>query len=296
MSNINYIEKLAVGVIQTTLDRKLAWPKDANANSPKMSSSQDEHVWLELCKAIRTFQDGDLKPHIILMPELSLPRTRLTEFSHMVGALNVIAIAGAGYKINKKFNTVKNQGIIFVPRKFFEDLPSHSCTSIAFGKTYPAPTEHEELGELSPPWSFQGDDNVYVLDCEKYGKIGVSICYDFMDIERALIYRGRIQHLFVLAYNRDLGMFRSLAASLSRTVFCNVVICNTGYFGGSLAVAPYYDAFNRTLYEHNGQLLFTTQVVQLEVKGIIEAQKGNTHIGKKQIWKTPPPGWLKIDR
>jgi hypothetical protein len=115
-----------------------------------------------------------------------------------------------------------------------------------------------------------------------------------MDLERAVMYRDQIHHLFVLAYNRDLGMFRSLADSLSRTVFCNVIVCNTGFFGGSIAVSPYYEAHRRTLYSHDGKGLFTTQVIQLPIKGIQEARMGRTGstkvLKKIQEFKDPPPG------
>jgi predicted amidohydrolase len=285
-------EKLAVGIVQTTLDAGQAWQPDAG--QPKMSAAQDEYVWLEICRAMRSFQDGGLRPQLAVFPELSLPRTRLADFERLVAALNVIAFVGADYRLDYQARIAQNQGIVFVPRGFFRDRPSRYCSKIVFGKTYAAPKEQEKLEGLNPPWSFQGDHNVYVFDCEKYGCIGVSICYDFMDIERALMYRGKIQHLFVLAYNRDLGMFRSLADSLSRTVFCNVVVCNTGYFGGSVAVSPYYEAHRRTLYLHEGKGLFATQVVELPVRGLVRAQREKPLKFEVkstiQEFKQPPPG------
>jgi len=288
----DFAEMVAIGIVQTTVDARNAWPADVA--QPRMSDVQDEHVWLEICKAMRAFQDGVLKPRFVVFPELSLPRTRLDEFGQLVGALNVIAIVGADYRLDHGGNTAQNQGIVFVPRGFFRDRPSRYCTQIVFGKTYGAPKEIANLGRLVPPWTFRGDQNVYVFDCEQYGRFGVSICYDFMDIERALMYRGRIQHLVVLAYNRDLEMFRSLADSLSRTVYCNVVICNTGYFGGSVAVSPYYEAYRRTLYSHDGAGLFTTQVVQLPVHGLAQAVNGEIRARETrktvQEFKHPPPG------
>ena len=130
---------------------------------------------------------------------------------------------------------------------------------------------------------------------EEYGRIGVSICYDFMDLERALMYRGKVHHLFVLAYNRDLGMFRSLADSLSRTVYCNVVVCNTGIYGGSVAVAPYYKSFKRTLYSHDGKGLFTTQVVNLPVRDLEQARCRQSQVREKKIFKDPPPGVMMLN-
>ena len=285
----SFAKTLSVGIVQTTVIAENAWSD--GANSPRMSSSQDEHAWLEIRRAMRSFHDGANNPHLILMPELALPRTRIDDFAALVGALNVIAIVGVDYNLDHDLRSASNEGFVFVPRGFFTRRPSKHCTRIVFGKTFPAPKEKDKLQCLTPSWSFSGDPNVYCFDSGIYGRFGVSICYDFMDIERALIYRGQLQHLFVLAYNRDLDMFRSLAESLSRTVYCNVVICNTGYYGGSLAVSPYFDPHLRRVYSHEGNKLFTTQVVQLPVKGLIEAMSSPTTPGNaKSEFKTPPPG------
>jgi predicted amidohydrolase len=283
---------LAVGIVQTTLNAERAW--QSKAKSPTMSAIEDERAWQEICKAMRAFQDNDLAPQLIILPELSLPRTRLDDFEHLVGALNMITIAGVDYRLDRSKKLARNEGIVFVPRGFFQDRPSRYCTRIIFGKTYGAPKEVGKLQQLRPSWSFQGDHNVYIFDCEQYGRFGVSICYDFMDIERALMYRGKIEHLFVIAYNQDLEMFRSLANALSRTVFCNVVICNTGHYGGSLAVSPYWLAYARTIYAHDGANLFTTQVVKLPVRELISARHGapkyTVKSQKQQDFKNPPPG------
>jgi predicted amidohydrolase len=294
MSEPRYSETLAVGIVQTTIDAPRAW--NAQTSSPAMSVAEDEHVWQEISKAMRAFQDGGMRPQLVILPELSLPRTRLADFEHLVAALNVIAVVGVDYRLNRKAFRARNEGVVFIPRAFFRNRPSRYCTRLLFGKSYPARKEAQKLHDLTPSWSFEGDNKVYLFDCQQFGSFGVSICYDFMDVERALMYRGRIHHLFVLAYIRDLGMFRSLADSLSRTVFCNVVVCNTGYYGGSLAVSPYYQAFRRTLYLHEGNRLFTTQVVQLPVFGLHQALNGNGAMEKptqdkpSQLFKDPPPG------
>ncbi len=286
--NPTLVDALTLGVIQTTLDYKLAW--SAARGEPKISAIEDSRAWHEIRRAMRALADHDDQPRIILLPELALPRTRLDDFERLVCSMNAIAIVGVDYRLDHLTKSAKNEGLVIVPRNFWKRTPSRYAARVWFGKRDPAPAEASGFKTYMPPWTFDADPNVYVFDAGPYGRIGTSICYDFMDIERALLYRGRVHHLFVIAYNRDVKLFESLAVSLSRTVFCNVVVCNTGYFGGSLVITPYYDAFKRIGYSVDGGKLFTAQCVPLPVRDLDAAIHGSdTKPGA--TYKHLPPGF-----
>lgn len=285
------VEALTLGVIQTTLDHKAAW--NASSGEPKISAAEDGRAWHEIRRAIRALADHDDQPRIILLPELALPRTRLDDFERLVCSMNALAIVGVDYRLDHRMRSAKNEGLVLVPRNFWKRTPSRYATRVWFGKRDPAPAEASGFKDYIPPWAFHADPNVYVFDAGSYGRIGVSICYDFMDIERALLYRGRIHHLFVIAYNRDVKLFESLAVSLSRTVFCNVVVCNTGFYGGSLVVSPYYDAFKRVGYSVDGGNIFNAQCVRLPVRDLDAAIHGHD-TKPKATYKHLPPGFTAI--
>ena len=92
-----------------------------------------------------------------------------------------------------------------------------------------------------------------------------------------------------MAFNQDVKSFYFLAESISRLVYCNVVICNTGYYGGSVCFTPAKDDFERYCYKHEGKELFTSQVVKLPVESLWKAQTENSDALKK--YKSPPPGY-----
>ncbi len=282
------VEAFNLGIIQTTLDYKVAW--NAGSGAPRISAVEDNRAWHEIRRAMRALADHDDQPRIVLLPELALPRTRLDDFERLVCSMNALAIIGVDYRLDHRAKSAKNEGLVLVPRNFWKRRPSRYASRIWFGKRDPAPAEESGFKNYEPPWVFHADPNVYVFDAGPYGRIGVSICYDFMDIERALLYRGRLHHLFVIAYNRDVKLFESLAVSLSRTVFCNVVVCNTGYYGGSLVVSPYYDAFKRIGYSVDGGKIFTAQCVKLPVRDLDAAIHGCDT--KPATYKHLPPGFV----
>ena len=161
-------------------------------------------------------------------------------------------------------------------------------SSFYFGKHF---ASRHELDVIQDQWKkvFKPCNEFYIVDLGEYGEMGVSICADFYDIERYAIYKGRIQHLLIIANNIDIKSFYFLAEAISRLVYCNVVICNSGHYGGSVCFTPAKEEYKRYSYKHEGKDLFTTQVVSIPVDALWKAQSENKEALKG--FKNPPPGY-----
>jgi predicted amidohydrolase len=278
-----------VALVQTNLDYRQAW-----SLGPKMRSLEQEHAWSEVRKALHTLRGAQPRPGIIILPELAVPRTRVGNLRRMSAKLDCVLIAGIDYRIDRASSSVRNEAVLLVPEHWQQGRPQRRAMSHWIGKTYPSPTEDDHLRKSG--FSFHGSPTLWLFDSGRFGRFGVSICYDFMDLERAVLYKGQVHHLFILAYNRDVESFRCLAEALARTMYCNVVVCNTGFFGGSLAIAPLYTPWERVIYRHDGAGMFLTQVVRLPVADLDLAQRSNGP--KRDIkattepkFKSLPPGW-----
>lgn len=274
---------LKVGIIQTSLDADAAWN-----TCPTISASEERYVWGQVKHAFRNFSMGSERPDIIVLPELSIPRGYIKDLRLLSSKLCSIVIAGVDYNKDYRNKKVMNQGVIFIPKNWEKGVVGGSVTQFDFGKTYGSPEEKRRLGKKG--WNFVGENILWLLNAGSCGHLGISICYDFMDVERYVLYRNKIHHLIVISYNKDTTSFNHIAEAVSRTVFCNVVVCNTGFYGGSVAVSPYYLPIKRTVFKHEGQDLFTFQLVKIPISSLDDARVFDRPEGSVPTFKDRPPG------
>lgn len=281
------MEKLLnIGIIQAIVDSNLAW-----SDTPQMDVYEANAIWRQIQAAFASFQEmsDTKKPDIVVIPELAVAtyfESRIKSYAQKIGA---IVVAGLDFKQYDN-NRVSNRAIFYVPRDWphGKQVGKVKATSFYFGKRF---ASQEETKIINQDWnmSFVPCNEFYIVDLAGYGKLGVSICADFYDIERYAIYKGRIQHLLIIANNKDIKSFYFLAEAISRLVYCNVVICNSGHYGGSVCFTPAKHEYQRYSYKHEGHDLFTTQIVSIPVDALWKAQSED--MDALNGFKNPPPGY-----
>ncbi|ARW16826.1 MULTISPECIES: carbon-nitrogen hydrolase family protein [Acetobacteraceae] len=286
-------ERLHIGVIQTSLSANTAWVDDKSGNWKNcvhMSEIEERRAKKEIRHFFASLRGLDHRPDIILLPELSVPLGFEPQLKRAAEKLEAIVIAGLDYRIEtgELQPTVSNEAVVIVPRRLRGRQIARRTEVRRVGKTYPAPSEEKKLKSITGTGvAFLAHPTVWIFESSDLGKFAVAICYDFMDLDRIVMYRNKIQTLFILAYNRDTTSFDHLAEALSRMLFCNVVVCNCGQFGGSLAVSPFREPFRRSIYRHVGQRLPHAQLVELPLAALAAHQAGSTN----KDFKSLPPGF-----
>ncbi len=281
----NYEDSLKIGLILTRLDYRNAYFANPY-NQPPMDPLEEYNACRELREGFRQLLRSVDKPQIILVPELAVPRGFLSELNRHACSLSALCIFGIDYLLDYKKKTVQNEIRIVLPDRWPRANFNKKVFSFSIFKSNPSPKEKHILAARG--WDFSSDNRLWLFDGGPYGSFGVANCYDFLDVEMHLLYKKKIQHLFVLSYNKDVTSFWHTAESLCRTLFCNVIICNTGFFGVSVCVAPFKEPHRRLIYKNDGNNLFATQVLKLPVNKIIKQQ---IRSGFDPDLKDLPPAW-----
>jgi predicted amidohydrolase len=281
----NLLDEIVVTIGQSIHDQHITNYLD-KANDFKYL---EPHVQLDILDSIMKVAEKD-KSQFVLLPEFFLPRKYL--WSHIKARAtryNCIIMGGLEYGVSPYLTPtnktrLKNEAFIVIPDNLFKTSAtgtSANATILTFQKLHPAPDEKKLLEDNN--YEFSYGNRIYLFQSEVLGRFAVLICFDFLNLPIQAILQSQIEILFVLTYNKDVAGFISVADTMQRMLLCNVVICNTGFFGGSVAFTPLRDRNKRQVLQINGNNIHAAVTVHLPLKELREVQKtGNTDYGMKK--------------
>lgn len=303
---------LKIALIQPVIDPTVFWEAHPDLIAQELALSHHhpyllnvqpilaEGVWQEIQQGLRQVLKGDNKPDMILIPELHMPPGKIAELKKICRRFNVLCIAGVDFQRNPHEPTkIRNRGVLIIPGTIGDHAQQHNrLTALHFGKTYFSYMERQMFRNIEGVINCTEDreQNMYIFQTSDFGNFGIMICSDIFDLERMILYQGQIQHLLIISLNKDLNTYFAMAESLTRMLYCNVVICNTGQYGGSLAISPYDDVNDRTIYKYYGQKMLNIHQLKLPVSSLAFAQSYDFVARDKKKdgvkFKASPPGYF----
>lgn len=272
--NLNKI--LKIGILQAKVDVNIAWKDNQGNIQQNLNNTSEKYLIEQFKRAFKYFKNDNNHADIILLSEYTIPLSYISELENYAKSLNSVIIGGLDLLVDSKKN-VLNKGVIIIPNNWESGQESKYTNISYFGKVYLTKVERNWFNTLKKNQLITGDfvptEELIIVNTGKFGNIGIVICADIYDIERIAKYKGIIQHLFVIAYNRDVRTFKVHAESISKMLMCNVVICNNGFYGDSLAFSPYKENYKKLVYEVSGCNIFNAQKIELTCSDLYELQK-----------------------
>lgn len=249
-------------------------------------------------KAVETARNDGAD--FLLFPELFFPRQFIAKHLKAVCEENhFVIISGLEYgpkyaKPADRLTPLRNEAIVAIPpslnRNGNDKSPKRKeCRLVSIPKILAAEEEEQHLHRHG--FTFRKGNKVYVFENTSLGNWAVLICSDFMILPVHLLLQSRIHTLFVLAYNKDMSGFASIADTVQRLLMCNVVICNMGNYGSSLAYSPYRDRHKRNKLHVVGNDVEVAVTVKLPLDEIVRVQSGEIlkdDKGNQSFIKLPP--------
>lgn len=253
----------------------------AAGRSPDLSANRYDR-FVSLRKAILKTPKS-ARPSYVLLPELSVPSKWIRSFAEPLLKAGISVIAGEEYSHHGK----KNKLVDNTARLLLTDnrLGYRSWVSVIQLKGKAAHPERDGLRSqfgifLKPSKRSLTEKRIY----SHFGfKFGVLICSELTDLEHRLDFRGKIDSLFVLSWNRDLDSFSSLVDSSALDIHCFVAIVNNRMYGDSRVRSPYKDNWLKDSVRVKGGLADYFVVAELDIQSLRDFQ----------CHKEPPDGPFK---
>lgn len=228
----------------------------------------------------------------VVFPENSLPPRRFMSISRRLHQrANISLIGGVEYIAAKDGRNVSSQAWCAL---LDESLGFPSSIFYRQEKQHPAQKEVKELlqlGDLKLETDLKWNDNTPPIISHRGFKFAMLICQDISDVRLRAKLIGKVDALFVLAWNQDINSFSSLVEAAALDIHTYVIQCNDRLYGDSRIRGPYKDSWRRDIVRVKGGDSDGFVTAQIDIEALRSFQ--SNHLSPEQPYK-PVPGGFKI--
>lgn len=245
-------DRLRVALVQTARPTHRTIKTDPTMSLPQNRARHERHLRAVLSGVLtmldvrRTYASSP-SLDLVLLPEMSVHPDDvegvLLPFARRLRCTVFCGLSIQPHPTQK--GSFINTGIWIVPMRGRRGLV---FARYAQGKAYPTANEKAlKVVSFRPcQWilEFPADGTTW--------KVTGAICYDATDLALAADMRNRTDMFVVAALNKDVATFDAMASALHYHMFQHVVVVNTGQYGGTSALAPFKESYERTVIQHHG--------------------------------------------
>lgn len=220
------LSKIKVGIVNIHVDDSLTLK--SLKGTPVLTFDRLDLLHKILNEAIRS------KCQLVIFPEISVPflwLSRLTEFCKRNDIGIICGVEHFKNKNKEAFNYVAT----ILP--FATDTFTNAFLDLRLKIDY-APEEARILRENG--FKVPSNSKKELLRVYKWKDVMFSVlnCFELTDIDKRILFKGEVDFLATVEYNKDIPYFSSINESLARDLHCYVIQVNTSNYGDSRITVP----------------------------------------------------------
>ena len=262
----------------------------------------DRHTrWMRLVNDILKLE-SEKKPHYVLFPELAVPPAIFMRTARRLAKNGISLIAGIDYLHKSKKekdatknseNTIKkyikNQVWCSLAYDGYEDSP----VILKYSKRMLANKEERQLHDIANADLVEASDGDRLV--VRHGNatnnlcFSVLICNELLDISARARLRGKIDILFVPAWNRDIPTYAAAIEASAYDIHSYVALCNSREYGDTRLRVPAKESYSRDIVQLRGGVSDYFAIGEIEIYKLREFQ--SNHLSPEELFKPVPPGF-----
>ena len=283
VGNTSKMNSLRIGIVnsKTILNHSISSMKD----KPVLNYDRFDEINHILNQSLKR-QKADL----VIFPEISVPYQWLPHLTIFAKKNNVAIICGLEHIAPGKTNPkeVLNYVATILPFKYKNY--NNALVDLRLKKDY-SPDEIKEIEgrrNFKVPTKKMNDEKLRLY---RWNNVCFSVfnCFELADIRKRAMFRGHVDFVVTVEYNRDTNYFSNITDSIARDIHAYIVQVNTSEYGDSRITQP-SDSNTKDILKIKGGDNVSLITSSINIKDLREFQKLNYLLqqGNKNYKYTPP--------